>query len=65
MRGRIECNLFHVGELATMSDANAVNRPVGSDRNAIDDPVNRITQKFETRNQRNIEITARELRAER
>src|SRR5205085_11573636 len=40
-------------------------RAVRRNGNAIDDPVNRITQKFETGNERDVQFAARELRAKR
>ena len=48
-----------------MRDENAVNRPVGGNGNIVNDPVNRIAKEFETGNECNIEITARQLSAQR
>ena len=48
-----------------MRDNHAVNRAVGSDRCMINDPVNRISEKFETGNERNIQLAAREPSAKR
>ncbi len=63
--GRIEGNLLYVGEFAAIGDDDAVNRPVGGYRNAVNDPVNWIAQKLKTRDQRNIQIAAGELSAKR
>ena len=48
-----------------MRDDNAVNRTIGSDRDIIDDRVNRIAQVFEARDERDIELTDCELPAKR
>ena len=48
-----------------MCDDHAVNRAYGRDRNIINNPVNRVAQKFETRDKSNIDLTARKPLAER
>src|SRR4051812_24497602 len=48
-----------------MRDEHAVNGAVRSDRGLINDPVNGISQKFETGNQRNIQFATRKLSAKR
>src|SRR5229473_1351565 len=54
--GRVEFNLFYIGNLADVGDDNAVNRAVRRNRNAVHDPVDWVAEKFETRNERNIEL---------
>ena len=46
-----------------MRDDHAVNRASARDRNAIDDAIDRIAEKFETGNERNIEIGRAQLGA--
>jgi hypothetical protein len=44
-----------------MRDHHAVNRSVGRDRNIVNNPVDRIAQKFETGNKSYVEFTVRKL----
>ena len=48
-----------------MRDDNAVNRSGGGNRYIIDDSINWVAQKFETRDKSNIDLTARKPLAER
>ena len=48
-----------------MRDDYAVNRSVRGNGNVINDPVDRVTQKFETGYKRNIKFASREFIAER
>jgi len=48
-----------------MCNDHAVNRAYGRDRNIINNPVDRVAQKFETGNKSNIELTARKPLAKR
>jgi len=43
-----------------MCDHDAVNRSLGRNRNVLNNPVNRVTQKFEAGNKRDIKLTVRE-----
>src|SRR5207244_2564878 len=64
-RGRVEFNLFYIGHFAHVGDDNAINRAVRRNRNAVHDPVDWVAEKFETRNERNIELATGKLRAKR
>ena len=48
-----------------MRDDDTVNLTPGGNRDAVDDPVNRTTQKFETGNEGNVEIAAIEFSTKR
>jgi hypothetical protein len=48
-----------------MRDEYAVNRTIRRNRNAVDDPIDRIAQKFGARDEGKIDITTRELRTQR
>ena len=48
-----------------MRDNDTVNRSVGGNGNVINDPVNRVTQKFEAGDERNIEFAGCKFIAER
>jgi hypothetical protein len=48
-----------------MRDDYAVNRSVRGNRNVINDPVDRVAQKFETGDKRNIKFAGGEFIAER
>ena len=48
-----------------MSDNYAVNRPGRSDGDTIDDPIDRVAQKFKTGNEGEVQLAARQLRTKR
>jgi len=62
---RIKLDLFNSYEFSTMRDDDTVNLTPGGNRDAVDDPVNRTTQKFETGNEGNVEIAAIEFSTKR
>ena len=43
-----------------MRDYYAVNRAVGRNRNVVNDPIDRVAQKFEAGNKRDVELALRE-----
>ena len=64
-RCRIEFDFFKLGNFSGVSHYDAVNGAVGRNGNAVDDPIDRIAQKFETGYERKIKITQRKLPAKR
>ena len=55
LRRRIDFDLLDLGQLAAVRDENAVDRPVRRNRDAIDQRVNRIPEKFQTGDERDLE----------
>ena len=51
----IDFDLLDLGEFSRVRDKDAVDGAVGRNRNAVDEGVNRVAKKFETRDQRDIE----------
>ena len=65
MRRRIEFDFFDLANLAPVCDDDAVNRSVRGNGNIVNDPVNRVTQKFEAGDERDIEFPGRKFIAQR
>src|SRR5215470_16828855 len=64
-RSGIELDFVHIGNLAAMRDDHAVNRAVRCNGNTINDSINRVAQKFEAGDKRNIALAVRESFAKR
>jgi hypothetical protein len=64
-RSGIERYLIDLREITAMGEHDTVNWPIGSDRDVVDDPIDRIAQEFEARDEGKTDITTRELRAQR
>jgi hypothetical protein len=62
--GGIDFDLLDLGEIAVVRNEDAVNGTAGGDRNAVDQGVNGVSQKFETGNQRYVELSRGELLAQ-
>ena len=48
-------------DVVTVRDHDAVNWSIGRNRNVVNDPINRVAQKLEAGDKRNIELAVREL----
>src|SRR6266404_3841025 len=64
LRSGIDLDLLDLGEVAAVPDKNAVHRAARRDRNAVDERVNRVAQKFETGNERDVELGGGQFLAE-
>src|SRR5262249_58124879 len=60
VRCRIKFDWLDVRELATVRDYYAVNRAVGGNGNVVNDSIDRVAQKLEAGNKRDVELAFRE-----
>ena len=64
LRRGIDLDLLDVREVSLVRDEDAVHRPVRRNGNAVDERVNGVAQKFETRDERDLQRTLGKLLAE-